>query len=99
MTSTTNPATTAVRASLETDAQHGAVVAPLHLSSNNTFAGFGQKRQYDYCRSGNPTRAALAEALSDLEGGAGAVVTSSGMAALNLLLQILNPGELIWRLF
>ena len=90
-----NPATLAVRASLESDSQHGAVVPPLHLSSNYTFAGFGQKRQYDYCRSGNPTRDALADALTSLEGGAGAVITSSGMAALTLLTQLLKPGELL----
>jgi cystathionine gamma-synthase len=65
----------------------------LHLSSNFAFAGFGEKRQYDYTRSGNPTRDALAEALSSLEGGAGAVVTSSGMAALTLLCQLLEPGD------
>ena len=89
------PATIAVRASLESDAQYGAVVPPLHLSSNYTFAGFGQKRQYDYCRSGNPTRAALADALTELEGGAGAVITSSGMAAINLVLQLVRPGDLL----
>ena len=95
MTSTANPATRAVRAAIESDAQHGAVVPPLHLSSNFTFAGIGEKRQYDYTRSGNPTRDALAEALTLLEGGAGAVVTSSGMAALTLLCQLLRPGDLL----
>ena len=90
-----HPATIAVRASLESDSQYGAVVPPLHLSSNYTFAGFAEKRQYDYCRSGNPTRDALADALAELEGGAGAVITSSGMAALTLLTQLLQPGELL----
>ena len=87
-------ATRAVRAGIESDTQHGAVVPPLHLSSNYAFAGFGEKRQYDYTRSGNPTRDALGEALADLEGGAGAVVTSSGMGALNVLVQLLQPGDL-----
>lgn len=87
--------TRAVRASIESDTQFGAVVPPLHLSSNFSFAGFGEKRQYDYTRSGNPTRDALADALSELEGGAGAVVTSSGMAALTLLTQLLEPGDTI----
>ena len=95
MTSRANTATRAVRAAIESDSQHGAVVPPLHLSSNFTFAGFGEKRQYDYTRSGNPTRDALADALADLEGGAGAVVTSSGMTALNLLCQLLEPGDLL----
>lgn len=88
-------ATRAVRASIESDTQHGAVVPPLHLSSNYAFAGFGEKRQYDYTRSGNPTRDALGDALADLEGGAGAIITSSGMAALNVLVQLLQPGDLL----
>lgn len=99
MTSSSYPyagaATRAVRASIESDTQHGAVVPPLHLSSNYAFAGFGEKRQYDYTRSGNPTRDALGDALADLEGGAGTVVTSSGMAALNVLVQLLQPGDLL----
>ena len=95
MTARPSNATRAVRASIESDKQHGAVVPPLHLSSNFAFAGFGQKRQYDYTRSGNPTRDALADALAELEGGAGAVVTSSGMAALTLLTQLLEPGDVI----
>jgi cystathionine gamma-synthase len=95
MTSKANTATRAVRAAIESDTQHGAVVPPLHLSSNFAFAGFGEKRQYDYTRSGNPTRDALAEALASLEGGAGAVVTSSGMAALTLLCHLLEPGDIL----
>ncbi|MFQ5983571.1 MAG: cystathionine gamma-synthase, partial [Woeseiaceae bacterium] len=87
--------TTAVRAALESDKQHGAVVPPLHLSSTFTFSAFGEPRQYDYTRSGNPTRDALADALSDLEGGAGAVITSSGMAAITLVVQLLKPGDLL----
>ena len=90
-----NPATKAVRASLESDQQHGAVVPPLHLSSTFAFSAFGEKREYDYTRSGNPTRDALGDAICNLEGGAGAVVTSSGMAALNLVLQLLKPGDLL----
>lgn len=95
MTSQASKATRAVRASIESDTQYGAVVPPLHLSSNFSFAGFGEKREYDYTRSGNPTRDALADALTELEGGAGAVVTSSGMAALTLVTQFLTPGDTI----
>jgi cystathionine gamma-synthase len=84
-----------VRTAIESDTQHGAVVPPLHLSSNYAFAGFGEKRQYDYTRSGNPTRDALGEALTTLEGGAGAVVTASGMAALNVMVQLLEPGDVL----
>lgn len=95
MTSRANTATRAVRAAIESDTQHGAVVPPLHLSSNFAFAGFGDKREYDYTRSGNPTRDALGETLAALEGGAGAVVTASGMAALTLVCHLLKPGDLL----
>ncbi len=77
---------------IDCDAAHGAVTPPLYLSSNYSFAGFEEKRAFDYSRSGNPTRALLADALAKLERGAGAVVTSSGMAAVDLVLAQLAPG-------
>ena len=86
------PCTRAVRAGLETDTQHGAVIPPLHLSSNYSFAGLGHKRAYDYSRSGNPTRDLLGAALADLEYGAGAVITCSGMSAVALALELVAPG-------
>ena len=87
--------TRAVRAAIATDLHHGAVVPPLHLSSTFAFSGFGQKGVYDYTRSGNPTRDNLARALAELECGATSVVTSTGMSAVLLVLQLVNPGELI----
>jgi cystathionine gamma-synthase len=83
--------TRAVRAGLESDDVTGAVVPPIHLSSTYAFRGYGEKRAYDYSRSGNPTRDLLANAVSDLEGGAGGVITTSGMAAVTLCLQLLSP--------
>lgn len=80
---------------VDADPAHGAVMPPLYLSSNFGFAGFDQKRPYDYTRSGNPTRDLLASALTALERGAGAVVTSSGMAAVDLVLNLLEPGALV----
>jgi cystathionine gamma-synthase len=88
-------ATIAARAGVDADAAHGAVMPALYLSTNYSFSGFAQKRRYDYSRSGNPTRDVLASALAELEGGAGGVVTASGMAAITLLTAQLKPGELI----
>ena len=85
-------ATRSVRAGLESDAQHGSVVPPIYLSTNFAFEGYRQPRQYDYTRSGNPTRDQLASALADLEGGAGAVVTCTGLAAITLILATLPGG-------
>jgi cystathionine gamma-synthase len=89
------PATRAVRAGIATDLHHGAVVPPIHLSSTFAFEGFGKKRLYDYTRTGNPTREYLANALAELEEGEGAVVTSTGMSAVALVLQLLRPGDLV----
>jgi cystathionine gamma-synthase len=102
--------TRAVRAGIDCDAAFGAVTPPLVLSSNFSFDGLGGKRRYDYTRSGNPTRDLFASALADLERGAGAVATASGMAAIALVLNaLLQPGDRIvvphdayggsWRLF
>ena len=87
--------TRTVRAGIESDRQHGAVIPPLYLAANYAFAGFGKKRRYDYSRTANPTRDLLGDALADLEGGAGAVVTATGMAAVGLVLRLVRPGELV----
>jgi len=87
--------TRAVRAGIATDLHHGAVVPPIHLSSTFAFDGFGKKRSYDYTRTGNPTRDYLAQALAELEGGSRGVVTSTGMSAVNLVLQLVRPGDLV----
>jgi cystathionine gamma-synthase len=103
-------ATRAVRAGIDRDVAFGAVTPPLVLSSTFSFAGFNQKRSYDYTRCGNPTRDLLAEALAELEGGAGGVITATGMGGVSLLLHaLLQPGDVLvvphdcyggsWRLF
>lgn len=96
MSSQKSPATLAARAGVGTDTAHGAVMPPLYLSSNYTFDGYKGKRPYDYSRSGNPTRDCAASAIAALEGGHGAVLTASGMAALDLLFYAVKPGQLIF---
>jgi cystathionine gamma-synthase len=95
MTTPASLATAAVRAGIATDRHHGAVVPPLHLSANFAFEGFNKPREFDYTRSGNPTRSLLADALTELEGGAGTVVTGTGMSAVALVLQLVKPGETV----
>src|SRR5487761_567643 len=82
---TPDQVTQTVRAGLECDDATGAVVPPIHLTSTFAFRGFGEKRSYDYTRSGNPTRDLLGEAIAQLELGAGAVVTATGMGAGTLV--------------
>ena len=101
--------TRAVRIGINDDPSFGAVVPPIVLSANFSFADFDQPRRYDYTRSANPTRDLLATALAELEGGAGAVVTATGMAAITLAAKLLPTGARVviphdcyggtWRLF
>ncbi|HVK81155.1 MAG TPA: aminotransferase class I/II-fold pyridoxal phosphate-dependent enzyme, partial [Verrucomicrobiae bacterium] len=94
---------------VDEDPGQGAVMPPLYLSSSYSLEGFQKKRAYDYGRTANPTRDVLARTLAALEQGAGAVITSSGMAAVDLVLCLLDAGALVvaphdcyggtWRLF
>jgi cystathionine gamma-synthase len=87
--------TNTVRAGIDTDAQYGAVMPPVYLSSNYSFEGFDGKREYDYSRSGNPTRDILADAISNLEGGHGAVITNTGMSAVVLVTHLLKSDDTV----
>lgn len=87
------PETIAAAHGVASDPTFRAVAPPLYLSSTYEFLGYGKQGAYDYGRSGNPTRDMLAEAITRLEGGAGAVVTSSGMAAIDLLISRLRVGS------
>ena len=84
--------TQTVRAGIECGDATGCVVPPLHLSATFAFRGFADKRAYDYTRSGNPTRDLLGEAISELEEGAGGVVTASGMAAITAVGYLVPVG-------
>ena len=105
-----HPRTRAVRAGINTDPTHSAVVPPVYLSTTYSFPGFGEPGGYDYSRAGNPTRSVLADAVAALEGGVGGVITASGMAAIaTTVLALLPPGGTLvapvdcyggsWRLF
>lgn len=78
---------------IATDSAFGAVTPPLHLSSNFAFRHFEQTQDYEYSRTANSTRDLLGDTLAKLEGGAGAVMTASGMAAVNLVLSLLKSGD------
>lgn len=84
--------TQTVRAGLECDDATGAVVPPIHLTSTFAFKCFGEKRSYDYTRSGNPTRDLLGSAIAELEGGVGGVITATGMAAITLVGYLIPAG-------
>ncbi|MDE1474634.1 cystathionine gamma-synthase [Xenorhabdus bovienii] len=89
-------ATVAVQSGANIDEQYGCVVPPIYLSSTYNFTGFNEPRAHDYSRRGNPSRDVVQQVLAELEGGAGAVMTSSGMSAIHLLCTVfLQPGDLL----
>lgn len=82
-----SPETLAVHAGLNLDPS-GAVTPPVHFTSTFRWNGIGDARDYDYSRTANPTRALFGDALAELESGAGATVTSSGMSACLVALSL-----------
>lgn len=86
--------TIAVHAGAEIDPVTGALAPPLHLSTTFEHGPAAEAiHQFLYIREKNPTQSRLEAALRDLEGGAAALVFSSGMAAAAALLQTLPPGS------
>jgi len=87
--------TSVVQASIGTDKAHKAVIAPIYLSSTFEIDGLEKHLPYEYSRTRNPTRDDLANAITQIEGGLGSCVTSSGMAALTLIIHLLDHGDLL----
>jgi cystathionine beta-lyase/cystathionine gamma-synthase len=85
--------TRAVHAGQEPDPQTGAVIVPIYQTSTYAQDGVGQPRGYEYSRTGNPTRTALETALAALERGKYALAFASGMAAIDTVARLLEPGD------
>ena len=75
------------------DPQTGAVVPPIHVASTFVQPGAGEWAEFDYSRSGSPTRRNLEETLASLEGGAAALAFASGMAATHCVMMLLEAGD------
>ena len=91
----TSKRTTAVQHGLGDDPAFHAVTPPLYLTTTYNWPDFAEQPPYDYGRGGNPTRDLLARALSDLESGAGGVVTATGMAAIDLITNLVGADDTI----
>ena len=85
--------TRAVHVGQEADAATGAVVPPIHVASTFVQHVPGEWREFDYSRSGNPTRKAFETTLASLEGGCGALAFASGMAATHCATMLLETGD------
>jgi len=85
-------ATRCVRSESNGDS-YGAISPPIYQTATfrqDTVDEFGE---YDYTRSGNPTRTLVERQIADLEGGAHACAFASGMAAITALTRLVSPGE------
>lgn len=87
----TDIATTCVHAGADADSTTGAVIAPIYQTSTYVQENPGEPRLYDYARAGNPTRTSLEQALAALEQGKYAYTFSSGLAAVQAVIQLLDP--------
>lgn len=88
--------TQAIHAGQDPDPTTGSVTVPIYATSTYAQEAPGKHSGYEYSRTGNPTRTALADALTALEGagsGGGSIVTASGMAATSLIGWLLEPGD------
>ncbi len=85
--------TQAIHAGQEPDPTTGAVMIPIYQTSTYAQQGVGKHKGYEYSRTGNPTRAALEACLAALEGARFGLAFSSGMAAIDAVLRLLQPGD------
>lgn len=85
--------TRAVHVGQTNDPTTGAVVPPLHVASTFVQHHAGEWREFDYSRSGNPTRKAFETTLASLEAGCGALAFASGMAATHCVTMLLENGD------
>ena len=85
--------TIAVHQGVAIDKSYNSVITPIYPSSTFAFDEIGKNRGYDYTRSGNPTRSALAENINALEGGQHASITCTGMAAISTVMFLFKPGD------
>ncbi|HEX6304143.1 MAG TPA: cystathionine gamma-synthase [Anaerolineales bacterium] len=85
--------TLAIHAGQRPDPASGAVMTPIYQTSTYVQDAVGQHRGYEYSRTGNPTRTALESCLAALEGSQHALAFASGMAATDMVLRLLQPGD------
>lgn len=85
--------TLAIHAGQAPDPAYGAVMTPIYQTSTFAFKGVNQPGEFDYSRSGNPTRKALERCLVELEGGKFGFAFATGMAAEAAVLELFAPGE------
>jgi len=85
--------TKVIHAGIEPDPSTGAIMTPIFQTSTYVQEGVGKHKGYEYARTQNPTRHALEANLASLENGSSAICFSSGLAAMDAIFKMLNPGD------
>lgn len=85
--------TKVIHGGISTDSQTGAVSVPIYQTSTYKQNALGQPKEYEYSRSGNPTRHALEELIADLEGGVSGFAFASGLAGIHAVLSTFSAGD------
>ncbi|MCE5231544.1 PLP-dependent aspartate aminotransferase family protein, partial [bacterium] len=93
MASSIRPETLAIHTGVYKDTAFNSVTTPIYPCSTFYFDKLGESKGYEYGRFGNPTRRALEENLAALEGGADALATATGMAALSTAMLLMKAGD------
>src|SRR5215468_1121763 len=88
-----NPATKLIHAGAEPDPSTGAIMTPIYQTSTYVQSAPGVNKGFEYARSQNPTRFALERALAEIENGKYGLAFSSGVAATDAVIKLLQPGD------
>ncbi|HAY87997.1 MAG TPA: cystathionine gamma-synthase [Bacteroidetes bacterium] len=85
--------TKAIHGGLEPDSATGAIMTPIYQTSTYVQEGIGVHKGYAYSRSANPTRSALESNIAAIENGQYGACFASGIAAIDCVIKMLNPGD------
>lgn len=85
--------TKAIHAGQEPDSATGAIMTPIYQTSTYVQDGIGNHKGFEYSRTGNPTRHALESNLAAIENGKYGACFGSGLAAIDCVIKMLNPGD------
>lgn len=85
--------TKVIHAGVEPDPTTGAVMTPIYQTSTYAQESPGKHKGFEYARTQNPTRSVLEKNLAALENGNHAICFGSGLAAMDAILKLLNPGD------
>jgi cystathionine beta-lyase len=86
-------ATKAIHAGVHPDPATGAIMTPIYQTSTYVQDGVGNHKGYEYSRTQNPTRHALEKNIAAIENGKHGACFGSGLAAIDCVIKMLNPGD------